>query len=438
MKIKMRKFKFILFFMILGLGLKPLYSQDSTMVLSLDKAIEYALQNNKVIQNARFSSQVAKEKIWETTAAGLPQISASVDYNNFLGAQAELRLSESAPPAIIEFNPTSNFKFNVSQLVFSGSYYIGLQLSKLASQLSEISAKKTELDVKEQVTRAYYLILISEQTLKIIESNRDNSIVILEKTKNLANAGIIEKTEVSKLLVMVTSVENAQKAAERQLEMAYNMLRFQLGVNSGVIIKLGTSLTEISQQSKFETAMVSQFNIDNNTDFNLVLMQEKMRKSQISLEKASYLPTLGAYYSYTQKLLKPKFDMTPKNVVGLSLSIPILSSGLRHSKVSQAKINFNIAENSRELVNQQLTIQEKQLRFNLNNLIEQYQNQKINIETAKEVLDKMNLKFQQGIISTLELTSANSNYLSAQSDYISTLFQLLDAELALRKLNGIL
>ena len=134
------------------------------------------LQNNKVIQNARFSSQVAKEKIKETTAAGLPQISASADYNNFLGAQAELRLSESAPPAIIEFNPTSNFKFNVSQLVFSGSYYVGLQLSKLASQMAEISSLKTELDVKEQVTRAYYLILISEETLKIIEANRDNSI----------------------------------------------------------------------------------------------------------------------------------------------------------------------------------------------------------------------------------------------------------------------
>jgi outer membrane protein TolC len=406
------------------------------LTLSLDKAIEYALQNNKVIQNARFSSQVAKEKIRETTAAGLPQISASADYNNFLGAQAELRLSESAPPAIIEFNPTSTFKFNVSQLVFSGSYYVGLQLSKLASQMAEMNSQKTELDVKEQVTRAYYLILISEKTLKIIEANRANSVVILEKTKNLSNAGIIEKTEVSKLAVMVTSVENAQKAAERQLEMAFNMLRFQLGVDAGVNIKLNTSLDDISQQNKFENVLINTFNIDNNTDFNLVLMQEKMRKSQISLERATYLPTLAGYYSYTGKILKPKFDMTPKNVIGLNLSIPIFSSGLRHSKLSQAKINLTIAENTKELVNKQLTIQEKQLRFNLSNMLEQYQNQKINIETAKEVLDNMNLKFQQGIVSSLELTSANNSYLSAESGYITTLFQLLDAELALRKLNG--
>ncbi len=431
-----RKFKIVLFFFLLGLGIKPLYAQDSTMTLSLDKAIEYALQNNKVIQNARFSSHASKEKIWETTAAGLPQISASADYNNFLGAQAELRLNESAPPAIIEFNPTSAFKFNVSQLVFSKSYYVGLQLSKLASQMAEMNSQKTEMDVKEQVTRAYYLILIYEKTLKIIEENRTYSLVILEKTKNLANAGIIEKTEVSKLSVMVTSVENAQKAAERQLEMAFNMLRFQLGVNAGINIKLTTSLDDISQQIKIENVLINTFNIDDNTDYNLVLMQEKMRKSQISLERTSYLPTLAGYYSYTGKILKPKFDMTPKNVVGLNLSVPIFSSGLRHSKVSQAKINLNIAENTKELVNNQLTIQEKQLRFNLNTLLEEYQNQKINIETAKEVLDKMNLKFQQGIVSSLELTSANSNYLSAESSYVTTLFQLLDAELALRKLNG--
>lgn len=431
-----RKFKIVLFFFLLGLGIKPLYAQDSTMALSLDKAIEYALQNNKVIQNARFSSQAAKEKIRETTATGLPQISTSADYNNFLGAQAELRLSEAAPPAIIEFNPTSTFKFNVNQLVFSGSYYVGLQLSKLASQMAEINSQKTELDVKEQVTRAYYLILIFEKTLKIIEANRTNSRVILEKTKNLANAGIIEKTEVSNLAVMVTTVENAQKAAERQLEMAFNMLRFQLGVNAGINIKLITSLDDISRQDKFENVLTDTFNIVNNTDFNLVMMQEKMRKSQISLERASYLPTLAGYYSYTGKILKPKFDMTPKNVIGLNLSVPIFSSGLRHSKVSQAKINLNIAENTKELVNKQLTIQEKQLRFNLNNLLDQYQNQKINIETAKEVLDKMNLKFQQGIVSSLELTSANNNYLSAETTFITTLFQLLDAELALRKING--
>jgi outer membrane protein TolC len=209
-----------------------------------------------------------------------------------------------------------------------------------------------------------------------------------------------------------------------------------LGADAKSEINLTTQLDEVSQQSKFENAIVNPFNIENNIDYNLVLMQGKISKSQISLQKTNYLPTLAAFYSYTEKLLKPKFDMTPKNVVGLNLSIPIFSSGMKKSKVAQAKINLHMAETTSQLVNQQLTIQEKQLRYNLNNMLEQYQNQKMNVDIAKEVFDKMNLKFQQGIVSSLELTSANNNYLSAESSYVDILFQLLDAELALRKLNG--
>jgi len=432
MKKTIKESVFIVIFILSSFTLK---AQES-ISLSLEKAIEYALQYNKVLQNAKFSVQSTKEKIRETTAAGLPQASASVDYNNFLGGNAELRLDPTAPPAIIEFNPTSSFKFSVNQLVFSGSYYVGLQLAKLAYQTSGLNSQKTELDIKEQVTRAYYLVLVSERAVKIIEANKINSKKVYEKTRNLANAGIIEKTEADKLSVMVTSVENAQKAAERQLEMAYNLLRLQLGADAKSEINLTTQLDEVSQQSKFENAIVNPFNIENNIDYNLVLMQGKISKSQISLQKTNYLPTLAAFYSYTEKLLKPKFDMTPKNVVGLNLSIPIFSSGMKKSKVAQAKINLHMAETTSQLVNQQLTIQEKQLRYNLNNLLEQYQNQKMNVDIAKEVFDKMNLKFQQGIVSSLELTSANNNYLSAESSYVDILFQLLDAELALRKLNG--
>jgi len=432
MKKTIKESVFIVIFILSSFTLK---AQES-ISLSLEKAIEYALQYNKVLQNAKFSVQSTKEKIRETTAAGLPQASASVDYNNFLGGNAELRLDPTAPPAIIEFNPTSSFKFSVNQLVFSGSYYVGLQLAKLAYQTSGLNSQKTELDIKELVTRAYYLVLVSERAVKIIEANKINSKKVYEKTRNLANAGIIEKTEADKLSVMVTSVENAQKAAERQLEMAYNLLRLQLGADAKSEINLTTQLDEVSQQSKFENAIVNPFNIENNIDYNLVLMQGKISKSQISLQKTNYLPTLAAFYSYTEKLLKPKFDMTPKNVVGLNLSIPIFSSGMKKSKVAQAKINLHMAETTSQLVNQQLTIQEKQLRYNLNNLLEQYQNQKMNVDIAKEVFDKMNLKFQQGIVSSLELTSANNNYLSAESSYVDILFQLLDAELALRKLNG--
>lgn len=410
-------------------------AQD-TLRLSLDSAISFAISNNKTLINSKFAIDNSAQKIKEAIAMGLPQVSASVDYTNFLGAEASLQLNPLAPPVIIEFNPTSNFKASATQLIFSGSYYVGVQLAKLAKTYSEQSYQKDELNVKELTIQAYYIVLVSERILKLIKENKANAQLIYEKTSNLADAGIIEQIEAKKLSIMVTAADDALKSTERQVELGYNLLRLQLGLVSDTAIKLSSTLNDIAQKYILQPVVTDTFNIQNNLDLKLVLMLGNIAKKNIDLKKTTYLPTLVSYYSYTEKLKKPLFDMTPKNVLGFSLSIPIFSSGQRLSQVNQAKIAFKITENTTDLLKQQLMLQEKQLKFNYKNLLAQYLNQKANVEIAKEVLDKMNLKYEQGIISSLELTSANSAYLTAETNYASIELQLLNAELALRKLNG--
>jgi outer membrane protein TolC len=406
------------------------------LVLSLDSAINYSINHNKTLINSKFAIDKSSQKIRETISKGLPQINATIDYSNFLGAEASLQLNPSAPPAVIEFNPTSNFKASASQLIFNGSYYVGIQLSKLAKTMTEQSYQKDELNVKELTIQAYYMILASERILKTFKDNKENAQLIYEKTRNLANAGMIEQTDAKKLSIMVTSINNALKSSERQVEMGYNLLRLQLGIETNQEIKLSSSLDNIVQQYINQLTSVEVFNIQNNIDFKLVTIQGNIAKKSIELKKSSNLPSLVAFYSYTEKIKKPAFDMTPKNVLGLTLSIPIFSGGDRLSQLNQAKIDYNIFENTKELLTDQLSIQERQLRYNYNNLFEQYLNQKENVEVAKEVLDKMNLKYQQGVVSSLELTSANNDYLTAESSYTNILLQLLNAELALRKINS--
>lgn len=430
-----KKLEIILVIIALCPGIIPLDAQD-TLNLSLNDAQDYAIKHNKTLVNARYNVDKTKEKNWEITASGLPQINSSVDYSNFLGAEISFRLDESAPPATIPFNPTSNFKVNVSQLVFNGSYFVGLQLAKLSYDASQLNYQKSELDVREQVSRAYYLVLVAERTLDILAANRSNAQNIFQKTWNLYKSGIIEKSEADKLSVMVSTIENSRKAAERQLEMAYNLLRLNLGLEADQPLKLLTGLDEVSEKNKFQSAVIEPFEINNNFDYKLILTQEQLLTKQVIFEKANYLPTITGFYSHTEKILKPKFDMTPKNIVGLNASIPIFSSGLRKAKVSQAKINLLMINNTRELLDQQISLQERQARFNLNNLLEQYETQKRNVEISKEVFENMKLKFEQGIVSSLELTSANSNYMSAEGAFTNVLFQLLDAELTLRKING--
>jgi len=419
------------------LGSISLQAQEvNQLALSLDSAVNFAVKHNRTLINSRFSIDKSSQKLKETISQGLPQISASVDYSNFLGAEAELKLSDMAPPVVIEFNPTSNFKLSATQLVFNGGYYVGIQMSNLAKTLSEQSYIKDEITVKEQVIQAYYMVLASERILETIKENKANAQVIYEKTRNLVNAGLLEQTDEKKLSIMLKSVDNAMKSTERQVEMGYNLLRLQIGLESGEPIVLKSNIDSIAQKCVLLHSIVSPFDINNNMDFKLVSLQGDMAKKQVLLKRASYLPSIVAFYSYTEKLQKPAFDMSPKQVLGFTLTVPIFSSGQRQSQLNQAKIDYSISQNSKDLVFQQLTLQERQLRFTFNNLYEQLSTQKANVEIAKEVLDKMNLKYQQGVVSSLELTSANSEYLNAETTYTSLMLQLLNAELSLRKINS--
>ncbi|MDD4555336.1 MAG: TolC family protein, partial [Bacteroidales bacterium] len=409
---------------------------QAPMELSLDSAIEYAIRYNKTLINSRYAIDKSTQAIRQAIAAGLPQASATINYTNYLGATASIQLSESMPASTIKFTPSSDFKVSVSQLIFNGNYYIGVQLSKLAKKMTEQSYLNDELDVKEQTIQAYYLVLANQRILNIIRENKANAQLILEKTTNLVNAGILEETDVKKLSVMVTTVDNQIKSTERELELGYNLLRLHLGLESQQAVKLTSDLDQIALRYIFNASVTDTFNIHNNVNYQMILTRELMAKKNIQMQKSSYLPTLAAYYSYTEKIKKPLFDISPRNVLGVTMNIPILSGGQRFAQLKQAKIEYDMSENSKALLSQQLTIQERQLRYNYQNLYEQYLNQKTNKEVAREVLDKMNLKYQQGVISTLELTSANTDYLNAETNFTNVLMLLLNAELTLRKTNN--
>ncbi len=425
----------IFFLSVLFLSVLSLQAQKP-IELSLDSAVNYAVEHNKTLINSKYAIDKSSQKIKEAISQGLPQINASLDYNNFLGAEASLQLNPEAPPAIIEFNPTSNFKASASQLLFNGNYIVGIQLSKLAKIITEQSYQKDELEVKYQTMQAYYMVLAMEQISIKLKENFNNAQEIYDNTNNLAKVGMIEQTEAKKLSVMVSSVSNAVKSTERQVELGYNLLRFQLGLESNQKIELLTTLEDIANQYNILTPSLDTFNIQNNIDYKLVSIQGEMTIKSIDMAKANYLPSLVAFYSYTEKIKKPKFDMSPKHVLGLTLNVPIFAGGLRKSKLSQAKIDFDISENTKDLLTDQLTLQEKQLRYNYNNLLEQYISQKDNVDIAKEVLDQMNLKIQQGVASSLDVTSANNDYLTAVTDLTGTILKLLNAELELRKLNN--
>jgi len=404
--------------------------EKETLILNLSAAKDYALKYNRDVQNAGLAIDEANSQVWETLASGLPQVSANVDYTDYLGHEFFFPGSTEGVPN----NPTSFLNVNVSQLLFSGSYIVGLQSAKLYKAMIEKNAEKSELDVKEQVSTAYFNILLAERSKEILTRNLENVRDLYRNTEAMYKVGVSELTDVDQLSIQVTMLENSLRRTDRQVDMAYDLLRLQLGVDPEQSIELTQSLDDFLEMFDFYNALAQPFDLNTNVDYQLMQSQEEITSKQVSLQKMEYLPTLSANYVRTEKIKAANFDMQPNNILQLNLNIPIFSSGIRKSKVNQAKIQLETLRNNKAQLENALLIQERQARLNLNTALEQYQSQKQNVDVAYRVFENINRKFQHGLVSSLDLTTANNNYLSAESEYIQSMLQVLDTHTTLEKL----
>jgi len=406
----------------------PQTTNEKVLRLTLKEAQNYAVQNNRIVWNAGLSVSEAQKRTWETISVGLPQVSANVSYQNMMGFKMEFAGMS------IPLEPTSNFQATVTQLLFNASYWVGIRMSKIGEQMTETARLQAELDVKHQTQSAYLAILIAEENKKILEQNLENIQRLAKSSEDMVRIGIAEQTDADRLKIQVVTMVNGITMVERHVVLAYNLLRFHLGVDADFNIELTQTLDDLMAAKDMKETLSSDF--DPNTNYNMQLLdgQIDLAGKQISLERAAALPTVAAFYSYTYKIKKSTFDMSPNNVIGLQASIPIFASGQRHVRAQQAKINLEKVQNNRDLVADQLLMQEKQLRFNLKSAIESLELQKEAIDVSQRVFESVSRKYQQGMASSLDVTIASSDLLQTQTNYINAMMQVFTAQTEMEKL----
>lgn len=415
--------------------LLPLSGQ-SQLSLSLEQARKHALEYNKTLKSAGYAVTKSQMALREAIANGLPQVSASMDYSNALGAKISIRFAENMPASEIDIKPQSNMYVNVNQLIFSGNYIVGVQMAKVSRELSKINQEKSTLEVIAQVTDAYHMAVISTELQSLLGQNLKNLKELYEKTNALARAGLIEQTDVDQLSVQVSSLENALSSAGRQSELALNLLRLHLGVDMETSLVLTDKLPFLMQDTYSEQMVLKQLALEDQIDYRMLTQQENLTGKNVNMQRANALPNLAAFYRYTYKLLKPDFDMTPANMVGLQLNIPLFSSGVRTYQTQQARLDLKTIQNQKDLLSDQLRLQDKQLRYNLSTALDAYHNQQKSVEVSRRVYQHLKLKYEQGLISGLDLISADNNYVRAETDYISAMMEVLNARVQLEKLYG--
>jgi outer membrane protein TolC len=411
--------------------------------LTLKQAQDYAVANNKAVRSAKLDLQSSRSVLWETISAALPQLEGTGSFTDNLMLMTTLLPGEFFGQPGEKIPVTFGTKYNTgasiqaSLLIFNAPLYIGMETAKLAGSLSEQNLEKTELDTRESVSTAYFLILVSEQSLRILESNITNLKETLNSTRAMYSVGMAESTDVDQMASNVTMTENSRSSLLRTIELNYNLLRFQLGVPAETEIILTETLEDLTNEVNVEALLSQDFNIENNVDYKLLKGQEKMSMLALKSQKASTLPTLAGFYNLGTNGMGDKISDQQwfnNSMVGLQLSVPIFAGGQRYVKIKRAQIDLDKAKNTIALVSDQLLIQEKQLRHDLVNANLQYLSQKDNVEVLKRVYNSMENKYKQGMASSLELTQANSQYLQAENNYISSLMSLLQTKVALDKL----
>ena len=419
---------FSLIFFMVGQG----FSQEG-LNLTLKEAQDQALEHNRTLKNASLEIQKAEAARWQAIATMLPQAHVNLDYSNYMGFELNFG------PTPIPMNPSGNLTAQVA-VALSGSQIVGSQLGDIAKKMAEINLENTEQDILNQVKTLYYSILIMDETVILLDKNLENIKKLYEFTENSVKVGVTDQTDADQLMVQVATMETTINSTKRSLEMIYNSLRLQMGVMASTEIALTQTIDDLLNIEGALQLLQADFDLDNNFNYQLVKQSANLSEKQIAMNAWAYGPSISAFYQYTKKTYFGKeegFNMTPPNLVGAAIAIPIFSSGARYTKLREAKIAHEVQLNTLADTEESLIIQHSQLRYNLTSAFESYDTQKKNIEVNQRILTNVSKKYEQGMASSLDVTTTGTNLITAQNSYVQALMQVVTAQIELEKLLNI-
>ena len=405
-------------------------NEDGALSISLKSAQDYAVEHNKTLQNSSLDIRKAEAAKWGAIASMLPQVSASLGYSNYCGYEMNFGMMSMSMPATGTLGITAS-------VALTGQQIIGVQIAEMSKNLADITTQQSEDEIRYQVAKIYMSILVMQNTTELLERILENLESLQETTQNAVDVGAAEQTDADKLMVQVLSLRTSINSTNRSLEMLENSLRLQLGCGVNTKLTLTQTVDDILKPEAILALQNETFNIENNYNYQLLQENSKLLKKQIDLKIMGYVPTLSAYYQYSGKTYfgqKEGFNMTPPNLIGLTLNVPIWSSGKTWSDVKQAKIEYEKFQNTIETTRDALLVQERQLRYNVTSNYETYEAQKLNLEVTERVFTNVSNKFEHGMASSLELTTASSDIISAQSNYISAVLNLVNAQIEFEQL----
>ncbi len=431
-------------------GREPSQSPD-TMRISLQQAVDYAVEHSITMKTAKKDLEIAARRIREITASGLPQVDGSAGYQYFFEiptslVPAEFFGGEPGEFAEIQFGTeqTVNISATVSQMIFDGSYIVGLRAARIFRDLAMQNKERSELDVRNQVSETYFLTLLTRDNISIVRQNLENIRQSLAETEKIMEAGFTDPINVDQLRLSVSNMRNNLTKLERQYELSLNLLKFQIGIDIDRVIEPADSLHTLFEKIMLEADPDEEFSYKDHIDYLIMRSRRDMDFMALRREQSLSLPRLTASFTYQEMAMRNDFNFTdmskpwfPSSFVAVNLSIPIFSSGLRSSRIQQARLELSKTEMKTSQVSESLRMQITEARLQFRTTMEQYITERENMELAERILKRTTIMHKEGMASSMELTQANDQMLATRANYYNAMFDFITARNNLEKARGL-
>ncbi len=432
-------------------AMQPVTAQEA---FSLEEAVQYAIQQNINVRNARLETVAAEAKIGETRAIGLPQLSGNFGYTNNIIIQKFIvpantfnpGAPEDAPPMVLDFGIKNTGMFGVTwnQLLFNGSYFVGLRAAATYRELAQKGVEQTAVGVAEAVHKAYYSVQVAEQQSEILNLNIDRLDTMLRETKALYETGFVEKIDIDRIEVQRNNLVTEKQKVANLIELSRALLKFQMGMPQNSVITLTDKLDPNLSLDEFRalTGDEEQTVYANRIEHSLLSTQGKLANLDIQNIRSGYLPVVTASLGYGHNNGRNGFGdlffsrWYNNAAFNLNLQLPIFDGMSKHYQLQQKRIALDKINNNRALLEQSIDFEVKQANTNLTNSLEALVTHQRNIDLAKEVVRVSKIKYQEGVGSNIEVINAESSLKEAQTNYFAALYDLLIAKVDLQKARG--
>ncbi|WP_194774508.1 TolC family protein [Pararhodonellum marinum] len=447
---------------LMGLGIGNAFSQE-VIYVTLDESIKYALENNVDAKNAQLEILASKGIINENLATGLPQINGILEWTKnlqppffIIPAEAGENLpgggGDGPPPGtnlgdvqLIPFavNYQGTAGINLEQMIFNGSYFVGLRAAKTLKSLTEFDKEKTENDVIESVKKAYFTVLVNKERKTLATANLERIDVLLRETEALFEAGFAEKLEVSRVKVQRNNIKAELDRIEAASEVSMELLKLQMGMPLNYRLVATEKLADLNTDEELEQLL-------QNPGYRRVEMDQlttnlKLATLDLKNNQVQYIPTINAVASYQRLTGSQRFGdffsadrWFSTSFVGVRMAIPIFDGLTKSSRIQQNRVQIQQLENQKVFLQDNIESEIFQAKTNLRNNLSALRVQQENRELALEVFQMTQIKYSEGVGSNLEVVEADTALKEAEINFFSALYDALIAKVDLEKALGIL